>query len=228
MPDVSQESISAAERSGPSTRIAGTTIALCAGLGIVAIAFHPTVSTPEAAERMADVARLGLIDRVVHGALIVWLGGLIFGFSAFCMRRGFDRATILAGFVAFAIGCAASIGATLLDGFLAPAIGTRYAGTPQDSVRIANTVLEISALAIQILTKVGVVALSAGILFWCADLVSSPRSRQVGVIGIASAILPVALVASGVALTAHTVGIIVVVQAVWFIAVATMLIREQL
>lgn len=212
----------------PDGAPAGIAIALCALVTIFAVAHHPTVSARAPAEALTAMVRLATVDRVVHGVLIAIMGVLVFGLTVFTLRRGMHRATSVAAIVAYAAGIIAVIGAALIDGFLTPAIAERYAGTPPDVLKTAIPLLIVGAMAIQILSKFGFVAMSIAVAFWSADLVSTPGVlRATGIVGFASAIVAVGLLVFAGNLNPHSLGAIVIVQAIWYLAVAVLLVRRQ-
>ena len=211
----------------PGGTAAGIAIASCALATIFVIAHHPTVSAHAPADAMEAMVRVATADRIVHGVLIAIMAVLLFGFTIFALRRGLHRWTSIAGLIAFAGGIAALVGAALVDGFLTPAIAERYAGAPPDAVKTAIQLLLVGALAIQILSKLGIVAMSAGVVLWSVDLLASPGIlRTAGVIGVASGIVTVAVLAFAGHLNPHSLGAVVTIQAVWYLAVAVLLLRR--
>ncbi len=167
-------------------------------------------------------------DRIVHGAVIALMGTMLFGLSVFSLRRGLHRQAVVAALLAYAAGVSSMIGAALIDGFLVPAIAVHYAGAPPDAIRFVRDALTILAMAIQILTGFGVIAVSTAVVLWSADLVRTPGPlRAVGVIGIASAVTAVALLVFTGRLNPHNLGAIVLVEAIWYIAIAVLLVRER-
>lgn len=212
----------------PGGTAAGIAIASCAMVTIFAIAHHPTVSARAPAEALTQMVQVATPDRIVHGTLIAIMGTLLYGFTIFSLRRGLHRETSVAGLIAFTAGIAAVIGAALIDGFLTPAIAERYAGAPPDAIKMAIPFLVAGALMIQILTKLGFVAMSIGVAFWSADLVATPGVlRATGVIGFASGIVAVGVLVFAGHLNPQSLSAIVIVQAIWYLAVAVLLVRRQ-
>lgn len=217
-------------RNPPSGASAGIIIAACAGLAIVAIAHHPVVAAPTPAETLAGVVALGPADRIVHGSLIFIMSAMTYGLSVFALRQGLHQATSLAGILAYGAGAGALIGAALIDGFLLPDLASLYAGTSAENVNAARHLLTLCALAIQILSKFGLVAVSIAIIAWSIGLIRMAGApRAVGVIGVASGVLPAMFLLGGpVHLNPQSLMILFTVQAIWYFAVATLLIRRTL
>jgi hypothetical protein len=212
----------------PGGTAAGIAIAVCALATIVAVAHHPTVSARAPAQAMSAMLRIATADRVVHGVLIAVLAALLYGFTVFSLRRGLHRDTSVAGLVAYAIGIVALIGAGLIDGFLFPALAERYAGAPADAAQAAVPVLVAGAAMVQILSKLGLVAMSAGVALWSADLVTTPGVlRTTGALGFVFGLGTIGVVAFAGHLNPHSLSAIVVVQAVWYVAVAALLVRGR-
>lgn len=222
------------ERSAPFARpdgtVAGIVIAVSAGLAVVAMSHHPSarvVHDPAAA--IAALNGIAGVDRIVHGAMIALMGALLFGFVVFSMRRGFDKQTVLAGLTAYAVGTGALIGAALINGFLVPGIAEQYAAASPDGTTFALRILSICWLANQVLAKFGVVALTLAIVAWSSGLIAaSGMLRVTGIVGLAAAALSAGvLVFGGGALTVSTFSVVVVGQAVWYFAVAALLVRGR-
>jgi hypothetical protein len=212
----------------PSGLAAGIAIACCAVVTIFAVAHHPTVSARAPAEAMAAMVRVATPDRIVHGVLIAIMAVLLFGFSVFSLRRGLHRATSIAGLIAYAAGVIALTGAGLIDGFLVPAIAERYARASPEAIKTTIPLLLVGALTIQILSKFGIVAMSTAVAFWSADLVATPGVlRATGVIGFVSGIVAVVFLVFAGNLNPHSLGAIVTAQAVWYLAVAVLLVRGR-
>ena len=69
--------------------------------------------------------------------------------------------------------------------------------------------------------------MSAGVVLWSVDLLASPGIlRTAGVIGVASGIVTVAVLAFAGHLNPHSLGAVVTIQAVWYLAVAVLLLRR--
>ena len=70
--------------------------------------------------------------------------------------------------------------------------------------------------------------MSIGVAFWSADLFMTPGVlRATGAIGLVSGVVAVGLLAFAGHLNPHSLGAIVIVQAIWYVAVAVLLVRRQ-
>lgn len=227
---LSTELSSLPTRNAPSGVSAGIVIAVCAGLAIVAIAHHPTVTPRTPAETLAAVVALGPADRIVHGSLIFIMSALMYGLSVFALRQGLHQATALSGVLAYAAGVGALIGAALIDGFVVPDVASLYAGASLENVKVAQQLLALCALCIQVLSKFGLVAESIAIAAWSIGLVRMAGApRAAGIIGVVAGVLPaVFLLGGGVHLTPQSLLALVTVQAIWYLAIGALLIRRTL
>lgn len=212
----------------PDGRLAAAVIAACAIVAILAVAQHPVVATHAPAQAIPELVQLGPTDRMVHGILIAVMAALLFGFSVFSLRRGFARQSTVVGLIAYAAGVGAMIGAALIDGFVTPDIAARYVRVSPEDITAAMPLLLFSAVAIQNLTKLGFVAMSTGIFGWSASLLRSPGTlRASGILGMAAALLSLGIVAYTHYLNPHILGAIVIVQALWYLAVAGLLVTRR-
>jgi hypothetical protein len=214
----------------PDGRIAGVAILASAAVGLVAIAHHPTVGTARgAADVFGQIAALSAIDEVVHGVLIVLSGALLFGFAVFAQRRGLHRGSVLLGLIGYAVASGGIIGAALIDGFLVPALGSRYAGAPAQSMGTGLHLLGMAGTAIQILTKFAFVATAVAVLSWSAGLLRARGAvRATGFAGIVAAVVSVVTMVWAGQLNPHNLVVIVGVQSVWNVAIGVLLIRGDL
>jgi len=214
----------------PSGKVAGYAIGSCALLTMLAIALHPHSESRKADELVVEVARLAPMLRIVHGTVIAFMLALLYGFTIYSMRRGLRREAVVGALVAYAAGVGVLILAALIDGFLIPLVAARYAGVPPDVLRVGAGVLTLCGAAIQVLSKFGVIALSAAIALWSTDLLRGRGVlRGAGIVGYAAALIPLGvLFAGGEFLVPMTLSIIVIAQGIWYLAIATLLIRGRL
>ena len=68
------------------------------------------------------------------------------------------------------LGTAGLVGAALIDGFVTPAVAVRFGQQAVPVLQSGQQLLAFSAIGVQVLTKFGVSAMSAGILLWGLDL----------------------------------------------------------
>ena len=123
--------------------------------------------------------------------------------------------------MAFCCGSAGLVAAVLIDGFFVPGFAQRYIGVSPDALAPALTVLNASAVAIQVLSAFGFIAMGGGTLIWSIDLLLDRGfARVVGLLGIASGIAVICLIAFGGTLNPHSLTIIVSIQALWYLAIA--------
>ncbi len=213
----------------PRGRLAGVLIVVASVASILAVARHPTASSHRIADVIAEIVRLQAADEAVHAVVMTCLAALLFAFTVFALRRGLYRQLVLGGLIAYAIGVGATLGAATVDGFIVPGIAVHVAAADAAALAVAAQLLGACAVTIQALTKVGLVAISLGMLLWSADLVRDPREvRAVGALGFGAALLPAAIVASGARMDPHLLAIVLIVQTLWYVAIGVLLVREQL
>ncbi len=214
----------------PSGRAAGAVIIACAVLTVFAISHHPMVEARTPAQVLTGIVALAPMDRFIHGSVIAIVGALLFGLCIYTLRRGLQNQTAVGGFIAYALGAGALIGAALIDGFLTPSIASHFPASSADEIRGAEQLLRFGAIAIQILTRFGLMAMSAGVFIWSIGLLRGPVALvATGFIGILSSIAVVLAITIGNAhITPHVLVVIVAVQAIWYLAIGSLLVREQL
>jgi hypothetical protein len=220
-------------------RVAGFVLGAAALLMLIAISHHPVAPRRRGLEALQGVVSVGPADRIVHGLLVLIIFAMIFSFTVYTLGR--VRLSICAlAWVAFFAGDMCVIGAALTDGFFVPAFAESYlAGAPIDAAP-GLAILKAAAVAIQVLTKFGFLALSAATFFWSIDLFldrgpATQRnrarpgfpSRLIGLLGLIASIAIVALLIFGGTVNVHSLLIIVALQALWYLAIAWRMITGK-
>ena len=222
-------SVTNPEMHGSNARIAGIVLIATSLASILLMAHHPHASSQGAAEVAVEIAAKAQISRIVHGALIAMIGAQVFAFIELCRLLDWNRATVRAGFVAYAAGAGAMSGAALISGFLVSALGTRYASLPAADVEVFPHLLRLSMAGNQVLANFGVIAMSIGILAWSIALLRPARGNAwIGAIGLIAGLAPAIAQASGaLVLDVRGMTLVVVCQTVWNLAVGIQLVRAK-
>jgi len=203
-----------------ASRFAGFVLAVCSLMTIVAISHHPVVRARRGAEVIEGIVAVGAADRMVHGTLFVIVLAIVFALSVYTLQRS-RLSVCITAWVAFCCGSGALVAAALIDGFFVPGFAQRYIGAAPDALTAALTVLNASAVAIQVLTAFGLIAMNAGTLLWSVDLLLDRGvSRVLGLVASVSAIAVIGLIIFGGTLNPHSLTIIVSVQALSYLALA--------
>jgi hypothetical protein len=194
-------------------RIAGGALILGALLSVFAMAHHPDHVDPG-----------GLVG-IVHGAMIVLMSVIAFGFAHFARRRGLARPAILAGLIAYLVGLVAGLGAATTNGFVVPALAAHGAALS------GRDVFLLAWEANQALAKLGVFATAAAFTFWSLDFLRRPglEPKAIGGLGLLAGLGPAILLATG--LTDMHVGgafIAYAAFAAWAVIVGVHLVRGGL
>lgn len=160
-------------------RIAGSALLATAALSIVAMAHHPTS------------AQARSLTGIVHGALLLLVVSMAFGFAHVARRRGIGRPSILAGLIAYGISVVANIGAGLINGFIVPTLAARG--------DIGRDVFLFAWEANQALATLGVVATGVAFVFWSFDFLGrrTVPANVIGVCGLLAGIVPMSLLLGG-------------------------------
>jgi hypothetical protein len=155
-------------------RAAGIALIGAAAASMLAMAHHPAS------------LRAGAMIAIVHGAMILFAGMMMFGFTHVARRRGLDWPAVLAGLVAYGIGIVATIGAATVNGFAAPALAAHGASHDAfDTLWFLN----------QALARLGVVATGAAYALWALDLWR--RWKAVALLGLLAGGVPALLLLGG-------------------------------
>ena len=209
-------------------RIAGIVLVATTLLSILMMLHHPTAATHEPASLAADIASKATLSRVVHGVLIAIVGFELYASAVFAGLITPGRSAARAGFVAYAIGAGAMMGAALISGFVVSSLAGYYAGTadPAPFVDFAR----LSMAGNQALANLGVIAMSVAIVLWAIALLHDhARGRWLAIVGIVTGLAPaIALLAGAIHLDVHGMLLVVVAQAIWNLAAGAELIRGRI
>jgi hypothetical protein len=194
-------------------RIAGGALILGSLLSVLAMAHHPEHVDPN-----------GLVG-LVHGAMIVLMSVIAFGFAHFALRRGLARPAILAGLIAYFIGLVADLGAGTTNGFIVPALAAHGAALS------GRDVFLLAWEANQALARLGVFATAAAFTFWSIDFLRRPglEPKAIGALGLLAGLVPATLLATG-ATDMHVAGAFMAYAAfaLWGAIVGLHLLRGKL
>jgi len=210
-------------------RTAGIVLIATSLLSILLMAHHPTAASHDSAAIAAEIVQKAPLSRFVHGALIAMVGAQIFALIALCHRLGFEQSTVRAGFVSYALGAAAMIGAALISGFVVSSLSESYAPLAAGELDAYRHLLRLSMAGNQALAKFGVVAMSVAIVLWSIAAFRGGRANLwLAAIGVVTGVAPaLALLVGMLALDVHGMLLVVVCQTVWNVAAGIYLIRAK-
>lgn len=190
-------------KGGNGDRAAGLALVGAAAFSMLAMTHHPTS------------LRAGAMIGIVHGAMILFVGMMAFGFTHFARRRGLERTAVLAGLVAYAIAAFADIGAATINGFAAPALAAHGA---------SREALNLLWALNQALATLGVVATGAAYALWSLDLWR--RWKAVALLGLVAGLAPALLLIGGwIDMHLHWAILVYAAQALWAALIGFLLLR---
>jgi len=203
-------------------RTAAISLLICAVVSIVFMVHHPYTAAETLPERLAEIKNESALSAWVHGVLIVVMLGLTYGIYGVKVHLGSRRPLSVLAFIFYVYGIMAYALAATVSGFVAPEIGIIFAETSIEEMQLARRFLQLAWVSNQGLSYMGLMATSAGIFCWSVLLVlQTGRARMVGVIGLIAGVLPVLMWVFGdLRLNVTGMHFVVVVDAVWYVAVA--------
>ena len=220
-------------RTAPSSRqaaLAGAILAVATLLEIAAMAHHPSVHSSNAADAVRQIGELSALSGWVHGSLLALMLIAAYGLSEFAVRRDLRRPLIRAGAIAYAAGVLVMLGAAMVSGFI---ISDLVAYTPHATatdLQINAQILTLCRILNQTWAKFGAIAMSAGIGLWSVDLLRDTGiARALGVLGLVAGLLPaLAIIFGWMHLDVHGMTAVVLMQAVWCVAVGVAMVRSRI
>ena len=220
----------AALHDGIDTRIPGISLVASAILAMAAMAHHPTAGGGgDFAGFARNVERMAEVNQAVHGTMIVLVAVLTWTLVAFAARRGLHRPLVMAGMVAWAIGAVVMIIPPVFNGFVVVDIARRALASPEAADMLRVTMQTLSS-GVGVIVMIGAIGMSVAVFLWSADLARDRGpARWTGVLGlVAGAGLVIALPTAMGRLGLAGMTLVLVVWAVWFLAVGTLMIQRKL
>ena len=214
----------------PEGRIAGIVLIVTALVVILAMSHHPSGGSLSPGEGGGHVLKVGGLTGPVHGTMIAAMFALVFGYAVFAARLGFAHLLVIAAVVCYAIGAVAHIGAALINGFVVDDLASHYVGAVQADLSVLKNMLRLTWAMNQALAGLGVLASSAGIVFFSLQLLQiGPLTRLVGLAGLAAGILPALAYATNI-LELDVAGAFTIyaAQAFWTLLVGALLVAKKI
>jgi hypothetical protein len=211
-----------------SSRLAGFVIVASAVASITAVALDGMASGSDALSVMQSMVKLQASHQFVHIVAMACLAGLTFGYSVLSQRLGLRRAPVLAGLVTYGFGSMLMMIAAVIDGFISTDIAAMFVGKSPEAVKAGYWMIQAASNGALIdLARVSWVFQSIAALCWSVALLGEKAyARKIGMLGLVVGTLPaVAVFQAGSAMTDTVVITILLLQAVWNLAAASVLIK---
>jgi hypothetical protein len=210
-----------------TARNAGILLVAVTVLAVAAMTRHPSVTSSDITQVIEQIARMSGLSAWVHGVMIGVLLVLLYVFTEFAWRRGITLPLVRTGLIAYFVGVLAMMSAAMVSGFVITQTASLTSHANDADLRILGQLLILCGVLNQTFASLGVLLMSAGIVFWSLDLWRGPRlARLLGMFGLLVGLLPPAALAFG-ALHLNVPGMtqVVLLQLVWNIGIGVLLIR---
>lgn len=211
------------------TRTPGIWLVGSAILAVAAMAHHPTAGGGgDFAAFARNVERIAAVNQGVHSVMIALVAVLTWTLVAFAAHRGVHHPLVMAGLVAWAIGAVIMIIPPVFNGFVVVDIARRALASPETADMLRITLQTLSS-AVRVIVMIATIGMSVAVFLWSADLArDTGPARWTGVLGlVAGAGLVIALPAGIGRLDLAGMTLVLVVWAVWFLAVGTLMILRR-
>ncbi len=210
------------------TRTAGIAIALATVVSTVFVAMDRSGGGHTPQQILEGIAGLTTLKETVHGVAIASVCTYAFGYASLARRLGLERPNVLAGLLVYLFGCAAMIGATLIDGFITPHIALGAAAATPGRVQFAYDLVHFLGLILNDMAKLGWILQAVGALAWSLTLIRMRgAARRAGAVGMLSSVLVCAIVyASDAAMSMTALLSVLLAQLLWNLSAALWLMRR--
>ena len=192
--------------------------------GMVTMALHPTGHDLFAPGAFDSVARLNV---AVHALAIASLPVSFFGALALARRVATPDRLSIGALVVYGYAAVAVLVAAAASGFVTPVLARGMLDASETAKERAHALLDYNFELNQAFAKVFTVGSSAAIALWSiAILRTRALASGLGVYGLVLGSAAIAGILSGhLRLDVHGMGIVVLGQAIWFVAVGILLCR---
>lgn len=209
------------QTSGQHARVAGITLIVATLLSVVAMAHHPTLTTPDIGQALQQLKDLANLSGWVHGVLIALMLLIYWCLTEYSLHCGVGKPLVRAGLVFYGAGMAAMIGAAVVSGWLMERVPYLLPNSGDADLHTLAMFINFSGGMNRALANLGAVAMSAGILAWSLGLLHDGGwTRAVGALGMLAGLAPALLLISGsMRLDVHGMMLVVLIQGAWNIAV---------
>ena len=208
-------------------RLGGTALIIATVANIITMALHPTghdlLSSASGFQLQAMLAR-GVHALALISMPILFLGALALSRHLNAPNRLSTIALVIYGFAMIA-----GMMAVTFSGFLGPGLAKHLLDTADPNKRLWEILFAYNFGLNQIFARILAVASSLSIILWSIAIRQSRAlSPAVGLYGILAGTLIVVLAAPGfLRLDVHGFGLVVLLQAVWFITVGVLLRKAE-
>lgn len=211
----------------PTARHAGIVIIVSAIASIAAVALDSMASGKDALSIMQSMIALQQSHQLVHVVAMACLGGLMFGYTVLSQQLGLKRTPVLLGLIAYGLGTMLMLIATVIDGFVGTDLAVTFAGKAPEAVKAGYWMIQASQVVLVDIARVSWVLQSVAAVSWAVAMLGERGyQRAVGTLGLVVGALPaLAIFKFGANMTDMVVLGILLLQAVWNIAAATVLLR---
>lgn len=208
---------------------AGIILIVSTLLTILAMAHHPSTSAQDMAGAIEQIRQMAVHAAWVHGSLIGLMLVSFWALTEYSQRRGMERPLVRGGLVFYGAGVMTMIGAAAVSGFVTSRIPSLLPDAGGEELHVIALLINLSGFLNQAFANIGAVAMSAGILVWSIGLLHSTGwTRLVGGLGVVAGLAPAAaIVVGGLHLNVWGMTAVVLVQAVWNIAIGALLIARK-
>jgi hypothetical protein len=219
--------IAESQSSPPDGRAAGIGLVLAAVATCGLLINHPAVTAHTFAEVLKSEAANQVMDGVVHGGFIVVMSIQLVCLSVLSLRIGLLRPPVLSALLFAVLGIGFLGLSMLVDGFVTPAVASRYLEAT-DKVDFAKSLFVLIGGLLGVLMPLGLLFQSVSVLLWsCALLRSNGIGRAIAIGGM-TVVLLIVVGAVWTAFTPHVLIAALIGLGLWYAAVGIGLTSRRL
>ena len=208
------------------SRLGGIVLIFGAIASVATMVFHPThFNAIASAEAITHQVRVLL---AVHALALLSVPAVVFGFVVLTQCIGWEQPASLFAFIAYCLSAIAIMFAGIADGLINAALIQKMLSADEATRGFLRAALEYNFQLNQACAKVFVFGTALAISWSIAIVRIGPFKRAIGIAGFFVGVAELAVLLSGrVRLDAHGFGLIIVLQAIWIVAVGVSMLQTE-
>jgi hypothetical protein len=208
--------------SSQESKLTAIVLAVLSIVSIFVMLHHPSVSSENIHEQIAEVNHEAQENTIVHGVLIAFVMLINICLSYYSKVAGLQRSSVLYGLILYWVGTVVMVLAALMSGIVGPELAQHYRDASSDQAEVFRGVFLLTWEVNQACAYFSVFCWCAGIACWAYDNLSkTPLVRALGFVSITMAVvIALSLLLAWVSLSVFGMTLILIAISAWQLAIA--------
>ena len=208
-----------------AAKIVGVILALVSIVSIVAMWFHPSVSSVDVYHQIQEINDEARINTFVHSILIAFIMLIGICLTFYAKQRGLNRSFVLFGIIIYWIATFSMVLAALLSGIVGPELATHYLHAAESEAEVFRGISLLKFEMNQAFANFAVYCWCVTMAFWALDMIANGNlMKAFGIVSLITAIsIAVSLLVGWVSLSVFGITLILIIVSCWQLGIAYLL-----